>query len=47
MAVWQNTDDLATEFPLAAKAIQDSFYVDDSLTGSDTVGKVISLWKSL
>ena len=47
MAVWQNADDLATEFFLAAKAIQDSFYVDDGLTGSDTVGKAISLWKSL
>ena len=47
MAVRQNADDHANEFPLAAKAVQDSFYVDDGLTGSDTVAKAITLRKEL
>lgn len=47
MAVRKNVEDLAHEFPTAAKVVQDSFYVDDGLTGSDTVDKAIILRKYL
>jgi len=48
LAVWQqNKNNLAFEFPLTAKAVQDSFYVDDSLIGSDTGDEGITLRKDL
>lgn len=47
MAVRQNIDNFANEFPLAAKAVQDSLYVDDGLTGSNSVDKAITLQKDL
>ena len=37
MAVKQNAVDLTLEFPSAAKAVDQSFYVDDGLTGADSV----------
>ena len=37
MAIKQNADDHANEYPLAAKVVHESFYVDDSLTGADTI----------
>ncbi len=37
MAVKQNATDYAAEFPLAAKAVNESFYVDDGLVGADSV----------
>ena len=41
-AVKQNAIDHAVEFPLAAAAVHDSFYVDDGLTGADSLeGAVI------
>lgn len=43
MAVKQNATDLALEYPLAAKAASESFYVDDGLAGGDTVEEAITL----
>ena len=41
-AVKQNAIDHAVKFPLAAAAVHDSFYVDDGLTGADSLeGAVI------
>ena len=37
MAVKQNAQDLAVEYPLAAQTVENSFYVDDCLTGADNV----------
>ena len=42
MAVKQNAQDLALQYPLAAKAVESSFYVDDTLTGADTVEEAIT-----
>ena len=35
MSVRQNELDLAHEFSLAAKVVEDCFYIDDCLTGAD------------
>ena len=43
MAVKQNASNLFLEFPTAAKIVNDSFYVDDDLTGADLVEEAISL----
>ena len=43
MAVKQNASNLFLEFPTAAKIVNDSFYVDDDLTGADSVEEAISL----
>ena len=45
MAVRQNAIDNASEFPLAVKAVFNSFYVDDGLTGADS--KAIMLYQQL
>ncbi len=37
MSVKQNVTELAKEYPLAFKAVSNSFYVDDGLTGADSV----------
>ena len=47
MSMKQNALDFAIEFPQAAKAVQDSFYVDDGLTGADSVQDAINLQKQL
>ena len=47
MAVKQNAADLALEYPLALKTVCESFYVDDGLTGADTVEGAISLQQQL
>ena len=47
MAVKQNAEDHASEFPLALKAVSESFYVDDGLTGADSVAEAITLQKEL
>ena len=36
-----------SEFPLAAEAVLTSFYVDDGLTGADSIDEAISLQKQL
>ena len=47
MAVKQNALDFATEFPNAAKVVDKSFYVDDCLTGADTITEAIALQNQL
>lgn len=45
MAVKQNAADFATEFPKAAKLVNESFYslcVDDCLTGADSIAEATS-----
>lgn len=36
MAIKQNAEDYAKDYPLAAKFIEEAFYVDDCLTGADS-----------
>ena len=43
MCVKQNALDHASAYPLAAQAVEDDFYVDDGLTGADSVEKAIEL----
>ena len=47
MAVKQNAIDLAHEYPLAAEAVEKSFYVDDGLTGANDVKTAITLQEQL
>ena len=37
MAIKQNAYDHANEYSLAAKVVHESFYMDDGLTGADTI----------
>lgn len=43
MCIKQNAQDNALQFPLAAKAVEDAFYVDDGVTGADSVAGAIEL----
>ena len=43
MAVKQNALDYAHEFPMASQAVQESFYVDDCLSGVYSVEKATTL----
>ena len=43
MATKQNAIDYTSEYLLAAKAVHDSFYMDDALTGADSVEEAIKL----
>ena len=47
MSVRHNAADLAHKYPLAAKAVDESFYVDDGLTGADSTKEAIELQKQL
>ena len=47
MVVKQNTLDNAVEYPLAAKSIEISFYVDDGLTGAGSVQEATELQHQL
>ena len=47
MAVKQNALDLALEYPQAAAVVEKSFYVDDGLTGADSIQEAIQLQKQL
>ena len=47
MAVKQNARDLTLEYPMAAKTVETSFFVDDCLTGSNDVDTAIALQKQL
>ena len=47
MSVLQNSVDLAYKFPIAAKMVKESFYVDDGLMGADTVSEAIELRKEV
>ena len=43
----ENAVDFSMNFPLAAKAVCDSFYVDDGLTGADSVDQAVELYRQL
>ena len=47
MCVKQNSNDFEQSYPQAAKAVNDSFYVDDGLTGEDSVEGALALQKQL
>ena len=47
MCVKQNALDHVSEFPLAAKAVDDAFYVDDGVTGADTITEAVELHRQL
>ena len=47
MSVRLNATDLAHKYPLAAKAVDESFYVDDGVTGADSTEERIELQKQL
>ena len=47
MAVKQNSIDHALEFPKAAKAVNSAFYVDDCLTGANSVCEAVDLHQQL
>ena len=41
MSVKQNSLDYCYEYPLAAKAVAESLYVDDFTTGADSISEAI------
>ena len=43
MALRQNAIDYQHKYPQAAKAALEDFYIDDGLSGEDTVDKAIDL----
>ena len=47
MAMRQNAVDLAVKYPLAHKAVMESFYVADGLTGADTPEEAVMLHKAV
>ena len=47
MSVKQNASELSDKYPLAYKAVCNSFYVDDGLTGADSVTEAIRLQQEL
>lgn len=47
MSVKQNAIDHAQEYPLAASAVRESFYVDDGLTGADSLEEAVKLQEQL
>ena len=47
MSVKQNSLDFGLEYPQATSAVEKSFYVDDGLTGADSVEEAIQLQKQL
>ena len=47
MSLKQNALDFAVDYPQAAKVVEDSFYVDDGLTGADSIQDAIELQKQL
>ena len=47
MSVKQNATDYANDYPLAASAVHDSFYVDDGLCGANTLEEATELHKQL
>lgn len=47
MSVKQNSIDLVHEFPLAAKMVEQSFYVDDGLMGANSIERAVDLRKEV
>ena len=46
-SIKRNAQDFAVEYPQAASVVENSFYVDDGLTGADSVEESIRLQKQL
>ena len=47
MSIKQNAADLAHKYPLAARVVGESFYVDDGLTGADSTEEAVELQTQL
>ena len=47
MCIKKNAVDLSQKYPIAAKVVHTSFYVDDGLTGADSVEEAIELQRQL
>ena len=47
MSIKQNALDYAMESPLVFSAVKDNFYVDNGLTGTDSVEEAIKLYEQL
>ena len=47
MSVKQSAINFAMEYPLVAKVVEKFFYVDDGLTGADSVPEAIKVQKQL
>ena len=47
MAIRQNALDHERSYPQAAQAVLDEFYIDDGLTGEDSITKAIKLQAQL
>ena len=47
MSVKQNAIDFAHKYPIASRVVNESFYVDDYLTGADSVEESIELQRQL
>ena len=47
MSIKQNAIDFCEQYPLAASTVERSFYVDDCLTGADSVEEAITLQRQL
>ena len=43
MAIKQNACDFALKYPLAFNAVNESFYVDDGLSGADSVEEAVKM----
>ena len=43
MAIKQNARDFALEYPLAFNAVNESFYIDDGLSGADSVEEAVEM----
>ena len=43
LAVKQNAIDFGKQYPQAAQVVDESFYIDDGLTGGDTIQEVTKL----
>ena len=47
MVMRQNALDHQRKYPLAAQAVMDSFYIDDGLDGTNSIGEAIKLWTKM
>ena len=47
MGLKQNAIELSDKYPLAANVVHESFYIDDTLTGSDNIESAITLQRQL
>ena len=47
MCVKHNARSHSLQYPLAAEAVDNAFYVDDGVTGADSVDKTIELYHQL